>query len=72
MGFSAEHYPSLPGIVRAYVGGRKELSSQVEDDIVAEILEELLLLSPKTTPVASGSGSRQPPAKQSLSEALFG
>ena len=72
MGFSAERYPSLPSMVRAYVGTRKELSPEVEDSMVGEILEELLLLSPQKPPVASGSGTRQRPAKQSLSEALFG
>ena len=72
MGFSAEHYPTLPATVRTYIGSRKEISPEVEDRMVGEILEELLLLSPQRQPVASGSGTRRPAVKQSLSETLFG
>ncbi|KZT75038.1 hypothetical protein DAEQUDRAFT_18236 [Daedalea quercina L-15889] len=72
MGFTAENYPSLPAKVRARVQDRKELAPDAEDNVLSEILEELLLMSPLKTPVASGSGSgaRQPAAKTSISATL--
>ncbi|TFY50973.1 hypothetical protein EVJ58_g10806 [Rhodofomes roseus] len=73
MGFTAENYPGLPAMVRARVQGRKELSPDAEDNAVSEIVEDLLLMSPQRQPVASGSGSRsrQPEVKTSLTATLF-
>lgn len=58
MGFTANVYPSLPRKVNDLMAAFKPRTKDQEDDIVTTLLEELLALSPKPTPVP-GSGTRK-------------
>lgn len=58
MGFAESTYPTLPAIVKAQIPPGGILSKDGEDDIVTNLLEQLLSLSPKT-PAQSGSGLKK-------------
>lgn len=55
MGFTENAYPDLPSKTKKQMPPSGFLTKEDEDDIVTNLLEELLALSPKPA-VASGSG----------------
>jgi hypothetical protein len=58
MGFTENAYPSLPSKIRSQMPTNGVLTKDGEDDVVTNLLEELLAMSPKG-PTASGSGLKK-------------
>ena len=60
MGFNESAFSQLPGMIKARIG-RKDMSKEGEDEVVASLLDDLLAMSPTIPPQqpqASGSGAR--------------
>lgn len=61
MGFTEKAHPDLPSKIKAQLPqDGAAISKENEDDIVTNLLEELIVLSPKV-PHASGSGLKDFP-----------
>jgi hypothetical protein len=58
MGFMETAYPIIPGKIQAFLPSSGVVSKDVEDDVVTNMLEALLAMSPKPA-AASGSGWRE-------------
>ncbi|KAL0951552.1 hypothetical protein HGRIS_008235 [Hohenbuehelia grisea] len=57
MGFTENAYPTLPAKIKEAMPTQGPVTKDVEDNIVTNMLEEMLAMSPKP-PAASGSGVR--------------